>query len=51
MIIPDAIKNNPHCRLTKPEDVAEVVSMLSSYDSSWMTGNIIRVDGGEDITG
>ena len=51
IMIENAIKNNPHCRLTKPEDVAEVVSMLSSYDSSWMTGNIIRVDGGEDITG
>ena len=25
--------------------------ILVNYESSWMTGNIIRVDGGEDITG
>ena len=28
-----------------------IISLFSKYESSWMTGNIIRVDGGEDITG
>ena len=42
---------NPHNRLTEPSDIADVIDMFLSYNSSWMTGNIIRVDGGEDITG
>ncbi|APU40704.1 MULTISPECIES: SDR family oxidoreductase [unclassified Streptomyces] len=40
---------NPHGRLTVPEDVAEAVVMLSASDSSWMTGNVIDVDGGEGL--
>ena len=43
--------NNPHGRLTTTSDVADFVEMLVNYESSWMTGNIIRLDGGEDITG
>ena len=50
-MIKNAINNNPHKRLTKPSDIADFIEMLLSYESSWMTGNIIRVDGGEDITG
>ncbi len=50
-MIKNALQNNPHKRLTTPEDIGEIVQLLSSYESSWMTGNIIRVDGGEDITG
>ncbi|WP_029391694.1 SDR family oxidoreductase [Streptomyces xiaopingdaonensis] len=38
---------NPGGRLTRAEDVAEAVVMLSSSDSSWLTGNVIGVDGGE----
>ncbi|MET7905762.1 SDR family oxidoreductase [Streptomyces sp. NPDC005336] len=41
---------NPHRRLTRPEDVAEAVSLLSRTDSSWITGNVIGVDGGELLT-
>ncbi|MGW2329208.1 SDR family oxidoreductase [Streptomyces sp. NPDC001700] len=41
---------NPHGRLTRPEDVAEAVSLLSRTDSSWITGNVIGVDGGELLT-
>jgi len=51
IMIQNALKNNPHQRLTTPEDIGEIVQLLASYESSWMTGNIIRVDGGEDITG
>ena len=50
-MIKNATNNNPHKRLTTPSDIADVIEILCSYESSWMTGNIIRVDGGEDITG
>ena len=50
-MIQQAIQNNPHKRLTKPEDIGNIIGLLADYESSWMTGNIIRVDGGEDITG
>lgn len=43
-------ERNPHRRLTEPSDVAEAVVLLSASDSSWITGNIIGVDGGELIS-
>ncbi|MBU0489139.1 MAG: SDR family oxidoreductase [Bacteroidetes bacterium] len=42
-------KRNPSGRLTEPEDVANAVSLIARPESSWITGNIIRVDGGEQI--
>ena len=51
MMVKNAMAANPHQRLTQPEDIADIIEMFLSYNSSWMTGNIIRVDGGEDITG
>ncbi|MFF6995699.1 SDR family oxidoreductase [Streptomyces sp. NPDC008313] len=42
-----AAENNPHGRLTRPDDVAEAVALLSRTDSSWLTGNTIGVDGAE----
>ncbi len=36
----------PAKRMGKPEDVAAVVSFLASDDSSYVTGNVINVDGG-----
>lgn len=44
-----AKRNNPHGRLTRPEDVAECMVALSDAGTRWMTGNVIRVDGGEDF--
>jgi len=44
-----ASESNPGNRLTTPEDVAEVLVALSLCESTWITGNIIRVDGGEDL--
>jgi NAD(P)-dependent dehydrogenase (short-subunit alcohol dehydrogenase family) len=38
-------------RLTTPEDVAKAIALLSHEENYWMTGNVIRVDGGEDIVG
>ncbi|MFC5747150.1 SDR family oxidoreductase [Actinomadura rugatobispora] len=40
-------ERNPHGRLTETSDVGEAVVLLSSSDSSWITGNVIGVDGGE----
>ena len=42
-------KRIPLGRLGKPEDVAEVVAFLSSPASGYITGEVIRVDGGMAI--
>jgi NAD(P)-dependent dehydrogenase (short-subunit alcohol dehydrogenase family) len=47
----EAARRNPHRRLTTPEDVARAIVALSHPDTYWITGNVIGVDGGEDITG
>ncbi len=46
-----ALKFNPSGRLTTPEDVASALVALSCAETYWMTGNVIGVDGGEDIVG
>ena len=46
-----AINNNPSKRLTTPKDIAEYITLFTKTNNSWMTGNIIRLDGGEDIIG
>ena len=48
-LLASAAARNPHQRLTKPEDIAEAVVTLVSPQSAWITGNTIRVDGGEGI--
>jgi len=42
-------ERNPGGRLTKPDDVAACMVDLARPGTYWMTGNTIRVDGGEDI--
>jgi NAD(P)-dependent dehydrogenase (short-subunit alcohol dehydrogenase family) len=42
---------NPGCRTTTVEDVANTVSLLVRPESAWLTGNVLGVDGGEDIVG
>lgn len=42
---------NPHGRLTTPEDVASAIATLSLPETRWITGNVIGVDGGEQIAG
>lgn len=49
--VSQASATNPHGRLTRPEDVAEAILLLSRTDSSWITGNTIGVDGAEGIAG
>lgn len=49
--IESAIARNPFGRLTTPEDVANVFSLLARPEADWINGSIIRVDGGEQISG
>jgi NAD(P)-dependent dehydrogenase (short-subunit alcohol dehydrogenase family) len=42
-----AVTRNPHGRLTKPEDVADALTVLATPQTHWITGNVIAVDGGE----
>lgn len=42
---------NPKGRLTTPEDVADALVALSAPGTAWMTGNVIRVDGGSSVCG
>ena len=48
-MIETAQKRNPHGRCTTPHDVAKAIAVLASDETSWMSGNTIRVDGGENI--
>ena len=45
-----ATERNPHGRLTEPEDVAECLLALAGPGTRWLTGNVLRVDGGEAIS-
>ena len=42
---------NPGGRLTTPEDIAKVIGLLSQDGAQWVSGNVIGVDGAEDIVG
>lgn len=46
-----ARKRNPFRRLTTPADVAQALAVLCLPETHWVTGNVIGVDGGEDIVG
>jgi len=50
-LIEGARARNPAGRLTTPEDVARCLVALSGPGTEWMTGNVIQVDGGEDVAG
>lgn len=40
-------KRNPMGRMTKPEDVANVIYLLCTEEAFWINGSVIHVDGGE----
>jgi len=42
---------NPFHRLTTPIDVANTIYLLSLDEAAWVNGAVIRVDGGEHISG
>jgi NAD(P)-dependent dehydrogenase (short-subunit alcohol dehydrogenase family) len=42
---------NPFHRLTTPRDVANVIYLLATDEAAWINGEVVRVDGGEHISG
>jgi enoyl-[acyl-carrier protein] reductase III len=44
-----AARRNPSGRVTTTEDVARAIRAMSEPGIGWVTGNIIRVDGGEAL--
>ena len=44
-----AALRNPFRRLTRPEDVADVICMMCTDEAAWINGTIVRADGGERI--
>jgi NAD(P)-dependent dehydrogenase (short-subunit alcohol dehydrogenase family) len=42
---------NPLGRLTTPRDVANAIYLLSRDEAGWINGEVIRVDGGEHVSG
>src|SRR6267143_481479 len=45
-----ATQRNPHHRLTTPADLGGAIVALSRPEADWITGNVINVDGGEEIS-
>jgi enoyl-[acyl-carrier protein] reductase III len=43
-----AKRKNPRNRLTTPEDIAKVISILCKDGGEWISGGVINADGGED---
>jgi NAD(P)-dependent dehydrogenase (short-subunit alcohol dehydrogenase family) len=50
MLFAEARRRNPGGRLTVPDDVAGAIVALSLPGAGWISGNVIGVDGGEDVT-
>ncbi len=45
-----ATQRNPHHRLTTPADLGGAIVALSHPGADWITGNVINVDGGEEVS-
>jgi len=50
ILFEEARRRNPGGRLTVPDDVAGAIVALSLPGAGWISGNVIGVDGGEDVT-
>jgi len=48
-LMSEAMRRNPSGRMTTPADVASTIAVLAQPGAAWMTGNVINVDGGEEI--
>lgn len=44
-----SLQRNPYGRLTRPEDVARVVGLLTTPEAAWINGAVLPVDGGEHL--
>jgi NAD(P)-dependent dehydrogenase (short-subunit alcohol dehydrogenase family) len=42
----NSAKRHPLQRVGTPDDIASMAAFLLSSDSSWMTGQVVGVDGG-----
>jgi enoyl-[acyl-carrier protein] reductase III len=49
-LLQGAGKRNPSGRLTTPRDVASALVALCHPAAGWVTGNVINVDGGEEVS-
>lgn len=47
LLLNGATQRNPFKRLTKPEDVANVIYLLCTPEAAWINGAVLHVDGGE----
>jgi len=50
LLFQEARRRNPGGRLTEPDDVAGTIVALTLPGTRWISGNVIGVDGGEDVT-
>lgn len=50
-LVERALAKHPQGRLTTPEDVARCIAALAVPETDWMSGNVVRVDGGEGAAG
>ncbi len=48
-IVAVALRKNPNKRLTTPQDVASCLVALARPETYWLTGNVLNIDGGEEI--
>ncbi len=46
-LIEIANNRNPFKRITKPQDVANVIYLLCTEEAAWINGSVIHADGGE----
>ncbi len=51
ILLEESRRRNPTGRLTTPEDVARALGALAEDDCAFVSGNIIGVDGGEEVVG
>ena len=51
LLLDKAAESNPRGRLTTPEDVALAIGALAGPGGEFISGNVVGVDGGEDIVG
>lgn len=49
VLLEETLRRNPHNRLTTPEDVANAAYLLTLEEARWISGTVIKVDGGESL--
>jgi enoyl-[acyl-carrier-protein] reductase (NADH) len=48
VLMDNATMRNPSHRLTTPDDVAKIITLLTHENANWINGDVIRADGGEN---